>query len=129
MSALMLSFIVLAFMSVIATAFTQSTRSDVESYVGSLRRDRARLLEHVVLINVDLSNGITLWLFNPGSCSVEVREVYVDGVRATLSSPVTIPPGMALPLKLNSSLNPGRKHEFAICTSNGGVFKFEAAVK
>ncbi|MCX8204358.1 MAG: hypothetical protein N3H31_01710 [Candidatus Nezhaarchaeota archaeon] len=124
-SALTLSFIVLVLMSVIAAAFTQSSKNELESYIAIMRRDRARLLEHVALISINFSGGVTLWLFNAGQYGVEVEEVYVDGAKMVLNPAVTIPPGKALPIKLNIPLNPKLKHELIVRTSSGGVFRFE----
>lgn len=124
-STLALSFIVLVFMSVVAAAFTQSSRNELESYVAAMRRDRARLLERITLIGVDVSTGATVWLFNTGRYSVEIKEIYVNGTKIPFNSTIAIPSGQALPLKLNVPLHPGRRHELIVCTSNGGIFKFE----
>ncbi|MEM4700370.1 MAG: hypothetical protein QXT74_05430 [Candidatus Nezhaarchaeales archaeon] len=124
-SSLALSLIVLTFMSIVAAAFTQSSKGELESYITMIRRDRARLLEHITLISVDVKDEATVWLFNTGRCSVEIRGVYVNGTRVPLNSTIIIPPGQALPLRLNTPLDLGRRQELVIYTSNGGVFRFE----
>jgi len=125
--ALMLTFVTLAFMSIIALNFTASSRELTAGYVDAMRRDRGSLAESLTLVSVDLGDGATLWLYNAGRQRVEVVEVDVNGERLQLLPPLVLEPGRLSPLRLNASSPILQGSTLLIRTSMGSVFRFEAS--
>ncbi len=125
--ALLLTFITLTFMSIIALQLVNTSRSGVEGYVNAVRADRARLLESLILINVDFQDGVTLWLFNPGNQLVKVVEVDVEGSRLKLTPPIEVRPGSVASIHLDLDWLSGSNYVFLVRTLSGEVYRFEAS--